>query len=170
MSRYPRVNKSDKTAQTNSKTEGLTSCLVSILRASCCYYTVFSIVMILVAALANGSFEVGVYSPKLLLLLPLAAAIALAEELLRIETLPRGAVYFLHPVLCLGASYFCIILPRQLERASVGGTVPPAQVLLLVLIAAVVYGAAVLIRALIKGAIGKRREKETPYESQFGKR
>ena len=170
MSRYPRVNKSDKTAQTNSKTEGSTSCLASILRASCCYYTVFSLVMILVAALANGSFEVGVYSPKLLLLLPLSAAVASAQAILRIESLSRGVRYFLHPVLCLGAAYLFIILPHQLEQASRGGTVSPAQLLLLVLAAAVVYGAAVLIRALIKGAIGKRREKETPYESQFGKR
>ena len=170
MSRYPKMNKSAQTAQTNSKTEGSRSCLKSILCATCCYYTVFSLVMVLVTALASGSFEVGVYSPKLLLLLPLSAAIATSQAILGVESISRGVRYFLHPVLCLGAAYLCIILPYQLEQASLGRTVTPAQLLLFVLAAAVVYGVAVLIRVLLRGAMGKRREAETPYESQFGKR
>ena len=170
MSKYTKMNKSAQTAQTNTKTEGSKSRLKSILCASCCYYTVFCLVMIFIAALASGSFDVGVYSPKLLLLLPLSAAIAAAQAILQIETMSRGARYFLHPVLCLGAAYLCIILPYQLEQASLGRTVTPAQILLFVLATAVVYGVAVLIRALVRGAVGKRREKETPYESQFGKR
>ena len=77
----------------------------------------------------------------------------------------RPAFVRLHPILSLGGFYICCYLPFQVSTKPSG-----AQVLLMLLLAALVYGLIMTAVCLITASHRRKQTEETPYVSQYTKK
>ncbi len=129
-------------------------------------YTVISLCVILLNLLLNAAeAETYVEPLRFLLFLPFSLALTVAALVRRSDKLSGGAKVGLHPLISLGAFYLCLYLPYQLETRPSG-----AQVLILVILAALVYGIAMGVYLLCTRRARQKKLDETPYVSQFGKK
>ncbi len=129
------------------------------------WYTGISVFVLLVNVLLAGNERSYVDPMSFLLFLPFALAMAAAGLVRRADTLPSAARVTLHPVLVLGGFYLCIYLPYQIEKKPTAG-----QMLAIFVLAAVVYGVAVAVLALMDRRTRQKTIDDTPYQSQFGPR
>ena len=133
---------------------------------TCARYTVLCLLLLLISALAAGSLTVTyVDTLRFLLLLPFALCITLAARVRRADTLSTVAKCILHPLLVLGGFYLCCYLPFQLSTKPSG-----QQILIILCLAALLYGIAMGIVAAIGGRRKRKTADNTPYVSQFGKK
>lgn len=152
----------NKTPPVNNTSSGAPSVARALWQRTCVLFTIFSLsLMLLSAILWQSVTEVYVSVIQFLLLLPFALLVALAG-MARRSALPTGAKVALHPILSLGGFYLCVYLPYQLEKSPSG-----AQVLMILLLVALVYGIAMGIVALCTAGKRQKAIDETPYVSQF---
>ena len=142
----------------------------SLLRAlwlgTCARYTVLCLLLLLISAIAANSLTVTyVDTLRFFLLLPFALCVTLAARVRRSDKLRTGAQCVLHPVLFLGGFYLFCYLPFQLSTKPSG-----QQVLLVLCLAALLYGICMAIVVLISGRKKRKVLDDTPYVSQFGKK
>ena len=133
---------------------------------SCARYTVLCLCLLVVSAIAAESLTVTyVDALRFFLLLPFALCLTLAARVRRADRLSGGAKCALHPLLCLGGFYLCCYLPFQVSTKPSGG-----QILLLLCLAALVYGLGTVLLWLATRKGRQAAIDHTPYVSQFGRK
>ncbi len=126
-------------------------------------YTLIALGALLIHALGLATGYVDAL--RFFLFLPFACLLTAAAMIRRAPRLGRASKAILHPILVLGGFYLCLYLPYQLRTKPSN-----QQVLLIVLLAAILYAAAM---GIYLACTRRRRQKaidETPYVSQFGKK
>ncbi len=162
------MNKSRPRAQ-NKQTESPNVALSPVdhirrlLGGTCLRYTVVSVIALLINLIISEE-EMSYVDPlRFLLFLPFSLCLALATDIRASDKLALGAKLALHPLTVLGGFYLCLYLPLQIRTSPSG-----AQVLLMLLLAALVYGIVMGIIALLTRRTRRQQLEETPYVSQFG--
>ena len=147
--------------QTNAVTPSA-STAGRVIRDACCFFTALCAFLLLLNVTIWQTN--GIPPMRYLLLLPLSLCLSAARNG-RLSQLSRGARYTLHPLFVLGGFYLFGFLPYQIQSHARAATV-----LVVMILAALVYGLAVGIFALTHHAKEQKKTKDTPYESQFGGR
>ncbi len=162
------MNKSQPQVQTKqtdppSATVSPLTYLRRLLHGTCLRYTAVTVVALLVNLLLSEE-ELSYVDPlRFLLFLPFSLCLTLATWIRVSDKLALGAKLALHPLTVLGGFYLCLYLPLQIRNSSSG-----AQVLIMLLLAALVYGIIMGVVALVTRRTRRRKIEETPYVSQFG--
>ena len=137
----------------------------SLWLGTCARYTVLCLIMLLASAIASDSLTVTyVDTVSFLLLLPFGLCLTLAAWARRSDKLPTGAKVALHALATLGGFYLFCYLPYQLRTKPSG-----MQVLVILLLAAILYGITMAIVAAVTAKTRQKKLDEVPYESQFRK-
>lgn len=162
------MNKRPSPTQNKREAESAASLPRELWLGSCARFTVLCLILLpisLLVALAAESLNAAYIDPlRFLLLLPFAFCLTLAARTRRSRTLSTGAKCALHPLLVLGGFYLCGYLPFQISSKPSG-----QQILLILLLAALVYGLFMGIFCLITRGIRRREIDETPYVSQYNR-
>ena len=133
-------------------------------QGTCVRYTLLCLCLLLVSAIMADSLTVTyVDTVRFFLLLPFALCLTLATHVRRSDKLSGGAKGVLHPLLSLGGFYLACYLPYQISTKPSG-----SQVLMILLLAAVLYGLGMGIFALVTRKSRQKKLDDTPYVSQFG--
>ena len=142
------------------------STLMGLWLGTCARYTVLCLILMLISAVtATEQNPPHIDTLRFFLLLPFAFCVTVAARIRNADKLSTGVKCVLHPITVLGGFYLFCYLPFQISTKPSG-----QQVLLILLLAAVVYG--ILMGVLCLLGLGSRRKKtqDTPYVSQFGKK
>lgn len=123
---------------------------------TCRYFTLFCTSMLIVAAIVGSA-----YPPSFLMLLPFAFCVASANAIYRFSPLSSAARHVLHFLVCM-VGFFFAYLPWLLSDKN-----PGRYTFVLFLLAALVYLLGLAVFLIIKHARGKKKNADTPYESQF---
>ncbi len=133
---------------------------------SCARYTVLCLLLLSVSAIVSDSLTVTyVDTVRFVLLLPFAFCLTLATRVRKTDKLATGAKCALHPVVVLGGFYLFCYLPFQISTKPSG-----QQILILLLLAALVYGVTMGIVCLIAHRLRSKKIEATPYVSQYGRK
>ena len=132
---------------------------------TCARYTVLCLILLLISAVIADSLTVTyVDTVRFILLLPLGLCLALAAWVRRSDKLSAGAKVGLHALATLGGFYLFGYLPYQIRTKPTG-----MQILFILLLAVILYAAAMGIFAAVTAGRRQKRVNDTPYESQFRK-
>jgi hypothetical protein len=101
---------------------------------------------------------------RFILLLPLGLCLTLAAWARRSDKLSAGAKVGLHALATLGGFYLFGYLPYQIRTKPTG-----MQILIILLLAVILYAAAMGIFAAVTAGRRQKKVNDTPYESQFRK-
>ena len=158
------MNKPAPEAQNKQTTPA--SILMSLWLGTCARYTVFCLPLMLISAIAaDAQTPPYMDSLRFFLILPFAFCVTVAARIRTADKLSTGAKCALHPITVLGGFYLFCYLPFQVSTKPSG-----QQVLLILLLAAVVYGIFMGIFCLITSGSRRKKAEDTPYVSQFGKK
>ena len=132
---------------------------------TCARYTVLCLILLVTSAITSNSLTVTyVDTLRFFLLLPFALCLTLGTWVRRSDKLPLGAKVALHPLATLGGFYLFCYLPYQLRTKPSG-----MQILIILLLAAVLYGLAMLMTVTVTAKARQKKLDDAPYESQFRK-
>ena len=120
---------------------------------TCVYFTLISVVILLLGLLADGGGAGGVLSTQSLLFLPFSLLMAIAQELLRADKLARWIRFVLHYVITLLDIYLFLLLPSSARPSS-------ATLLVLFAILTLVYWILFGIIALLISRVKKLLEED----------
>lgn len=156
-------------SNTQNKNENPSSLLRDLWLGSCARYTVLCMLLLPVSflvSLASESVNAAYIDPlRFLLLLPFAFCLTLAARTRRAGSLSTAAKCTLHPILVLGGFYVFGYLPFQIASKPSG-----QQILLILLLAALVYGLFMGVVCLISRSARRKQVEDTPYVSQYARR
>ena len=158
------MNKPAPEAQNKQATPAST--LMGLWLGTCARYTVLCLILMLISAVtATEQNPPYIDTLRFFLILPFAFCVTVAARIRNADKLSTGAKYVLHPITVLGGFYLFCYLPFQVSTKPSG-----QQVLLILLLAAVVYGIFMGIFCLIRSGSRRKKVEDTPYVSQFGKK
>lgn len=133
---------------------------------TCVRYTLLCLILLLISAFTFDAETPTYVDPlRFFLLLPFACLLTIAAKTRRADKLATGVKCILHPILSLGGFYICCYLPFQVSTKPSG-----AQVLLMLLLAALVYGLIMAAVCLVAGSRRRKQTEEAPYVSQYSKK
>ena len=133
---------------------------------TCIRYTLLCLLLLFISACTFDAETPTYVDPlRFFLLLPFACLLTVAAKTRRSDKLTTGVKCILHPILSLGGFYICCYLPFQVSTKPSG-----AQVLLMLLLAALVYGLIMTAVCLITASHRRKQTEETPYVSQYTKK
>lgn len=139
--------------------------LRSLWLGTCARYTVLCLILLVTSAITSNSLTVTyVDTVRFFLLLPFGLCLTLATRVRRSDKLSVGAKVALHPLATLGGFYLFCYLPYQLRTKPSG-----MQILIILLLAAVLYGLAMLMTVTVTAKARQKKLDDAPYESQFRK-
>lgn len=142
------------------------SLLRELWAGTCIRYTVLSLILLLVGAIVSETPSATYVDPlRFFLMLPFAFLLTVAAGIRLTDKLTTAVKCILHPILSLGGFYLFGYLPFQVSTKPSG-----AQVLILLLLAALVYGLIMAAVCMISGARRRKLTEETPYVSQYRKK
>lgn len=160
------MNKRPPDTQNKQQEPTVPSLLRELWTGSCTRYTVLCLLLLLVSAMVSDSLTVTyVDTVRFVLLLPFAFCLTLATRIRRADKLATGAKCALHPITVLGGFYLCCYLPFQISTKPSG-----QQILILLLLAALVYGVTMGIVCLIAHRKHSKELEATPYVSQYSRK
>ena len=142
------------------------STLMGLWLGTCARYTVLCLLMMLISAItATEQNPPYIDTLRFFLILPFAFCVTVGARIRKADKLSTGLKCILHPLTVLGGFYLFGYLPFQVS------TKPSAQqVLLMLLLAAIVYGILVGVLCLLGSGSRRKKDRDTPYVSQFGKK
>lgn len=142
------------------------STLMGLWLGTCARYTVLCLLLMLISAItATEQNPPYIDTLRFFLILPFAFCVTVGARIRKADKLATGAKCVLHPLTVLGGFYLFGYLPFQVS------TKPSAQqVLLMLLLAAIVYGILVGVLCLLGSGSRRKKDRDTPYVSQFGKK
>lgn len=159
------MNKNDRSAEHNKR--ALPAVLRALVVSGCVWFTVLSLCLLTIQALAataeKGTVQSAVEPTRFLLLFPFSLTLAAAGTVRR-SHLPGAARLILHPVLCLSGFLLFCYLPYGLSAKHT-----PAQVLLFVLTALILYAILLAVYLPVTRHKQQKAREEAPYQSQFNK-
>jgi hypothetical protein len=148
-----------------AETPAAASTLKSLWLGTCARYTILCLILLVASAIASGSLTVTyVDTVSFLLQLPFGLCLTLAAWVRRSDKLSTGAKVGLHALATLGGFYLFGYLPYQIRTKPTG-----MQILIILLLAVILYAAAMGIFAAVTAGRRQKRVNDTPYESQFRK-
>ncbi len=157
------MHRSKQPAQT-METAKSTTLWRRLVQGTCLRYTVITLASLLVGLLMGGIETNAFVDPlRLFLFLPFSLALTTATEIRKAPRLPTGARITLHPLCTLGGFYLFCYLPYQITGKPTG-----RQVLMMLLLAAVVYGVVMGIFLACTRRARQKKIDESTYTSQFG--
>ena len=165
MNKRPQKDQNTQVAPP-AEAPSVTSSLKSLWLGTCARYTVLCLVLLVTSAIASESLTVTyVDTLRFFLILPFAFCVTVGARIRKADKLATGLKCILHPLTVLGGFYLFGYLPFQVS------TKPSAQqVLLMLLLAAIVYGILVGVLCLLGSGSRRKKDRDTPYVSQFGKK
>ncbi len=137
---------------------------LSLWLGTCARYTILCMILLLINAVAADG-QPAIDPLRFFLLLPFALCLTLAASIRRTDKLATGGKCVLHPILFLGGFYLCCYLPFQVTTKPSG-----QQVLLILLLVSILYGACMGIFALVSSKRHRKAKEEIPYVSQYSKK
>lgn len=139
--------------------------ILSLMQATCCYFTVFAVLLILIQWAMAGTLEDTVIAvDAFFMLLPLSLAFSAARKIRRSAGLSKGIKAVLHPVLCMGG-IFLAYLPYLTQN-----NFPASSVLVHMVVFLVAYGLVTAGIYVISLATRRHREDKEVYENKFIKK
>ena len=154
-----------KNDQTSTNARAYLSAVREILVSTCVCFTVVSFAILLIKLIFFGSPDNdGNYISSVtffFMLLPFSLLISCGNKALTVRKWGPYR-YILHAVIYIAGFYLCLLLPYQL-----GSSVKGSAVLLLTLLFALLYGIAMIVRAIIIGRKNKRSEAGKEYTSIY---
>ncbi len=124
------------------------------LRSGCVYFTVISLLMLLInIALMDGSEDFSISPTSFLLILPMGLTLSLAELLYRLPAMPRWGGALLHYGLTLLSFLFFMWLPLN-------SAVTPSTTFLLFTVLSVIYWVVWFLVHLIRGRIRRLMDED----------
>ena len=136
-------------------------------------YTAIALGLLLVNVILNASADgtaaegtMTMVDPlRFFLLIPFSLLLTVATLVRRTDKLATGAKVALPPLCVLGGLYRCFILPYQVQTKA-----SPAQTMMLLLFALIIYLIVMAVCLLITRRRGQKQVDATPYTRQFGQK
>ena len=127
-----------------------------LLDGTCRYFTLFCTALLIVAMIIGSAYPL-----NFLMLLPFAFCVAAANTIYRFSPLSAAARHVLHFLACT-VGFFFAYLPWLLSDKN-----PGRYTFVMFLLAAFVYLLGLIVFLIIKRMRTKKKEADTPYQSQF---
>ncbi|MCI6502467.1 MAG: hypothetical protein MSA49_04470 [Clostridia bacterium] len=124
---------------------------------TCAYFTVFTLILLIIQASAGDSNTAYVKPSRFLLVLPFALFIALADVLFLLPKLQKAVALLFHCLITMLGFFFFMYLP-------VSGSI---QMLPILLLALILYGIVMTVCMIPTIVRGKRAKKDAVYTSVF---
>lgn len=139
---------------------------IALWQGTCTRYTVLCLLLLVTSAIFSGSLTVTyVDTVRFFLLLPFALCLTLANRVRHSPRLSLAPKVGLHVLSVLGGFYLFCYLPYQIRTSPHG-----MQILLILLLAILLYGLVMGVVLALSAVTRRRKQEQTPYESQFSKK